>query len=431
MRISVDTLIKLFFASAVVGVGVSYSSLYLFHLVYAGVFLFYFSGYLKGLNVSHPTRYFQMIPLTLAWFFLSILWSWDRWASVIYEVYLLIGGGIVFIAVNYAITMQKQELVYRSIAFVICFELIASLLECTGYFRLPISPYSSYVHYFGREIAYDQTLEQAVLSQVLNTPSGFGWNPNNLGGEMVAVLPFFIFLKRSWFRLLGIIGVPIVIILSGSRGSVLAMFLVLFVYNVFYVKKTFSYWMNVILWIFSLGMLAIYFIDITFVFDAISALFEYVLFDSDSTDSIGIRQQLIHNGLEALKATYGLGVGGGADTKVQLLANNTFYGSASDDHQVLSMHNFWAELLVNGGVLFFVAFVVWYVKLGYELFHISKNTENDRLKYFASSSSLALVGFSVAAISASSVIYYFPTWLLLGFSIATINNYHRYIDQSR
>lgn len=248
---------------------------------------------------------------------------------------------------------------------------------------------------------------------------------------MVAVLPFFIFLKRSWFRLLGIIGVPIVIILSGSRGSVLAMFLVLFVYNVFYVKKTFSYWMNVILWIFSLGMLAIYFIDITFVFDAISALFEYVLFDSDSTDSIGIRQQLIHNGLEALKATYGLGVGGGADTKVQLLANNTFYGSASDDHQVLSMHNFWAELLVNGGVLFFVAFVVWYVKLGYELFHISKNTENDRLKYFASSSSLALVGFSVAAISASSVIYYFPTWLLLGFSIATINNYHRYIDQSR
>ncbi|GLI36672.1 hypothetical protein GHYDROH2_01730 [Geobacter hydrogenophilus] len=220
------------------------------------------------------------------------------------------------------------------------------------------------------------------------------------------------------------LSVLLVVVFTGSRGAVIASLVVLSLYFIIYVK------LNHLLLLYSLlgatvSLCVARFLDFHFLTEAILGLLAYVSWDSiNHSDSIGLRQQLILNGFRSLKSTYGLGIGGGADLKMQQIYNNTYYGNHADN-LILSMHNFWVELLVNGGAIFFLLFVVWYLMMIHKLHYISKHSYDNRLQYFASSSCLALIGFSLAAISASSVIYFFPMWLLFGFSIATINNYLR------
>ena len=90
------------------------------------------------------------------------------------------------------------------------------------------------------------------------------------------------------------------------------------------------------------------------------------------------------------------------------------------------MHNFWVEILVDGGVLFFLVFMAWYVFIIFKLYTIGIHTKHNKYKYYSQSLFLSMVSFLPGAISASSVIYELPMWILFGFSIANINNYKRY-----
>lgn len=424
MRISTDSLIKTFFITASLGLGISYGKIYLFHFVFGALFFLYFTGYFKSLSCSKPSDFHKMMAVMAGWFALSIIWSWDRWASLLYLVYITIGAGIVFVAVNYSRNLQRQEKIFRALACIALIELTAAFLESTGFFRLPVSPYSNYVHVFGREMGVDTSMEQDILATYLNLPTGFEWNPNNLGAKMVILLPFFLLMRPSWWRRCGLLGVMSVVVLSGSRGALLAALFVVAMYVLLYRRFNLRFMLYLVIGAIALAC-TIRFLDVKFLTEAFTAFVVYLSMESlDPTASIGIRQQLMLNGLDALLGTYGLGIGGGADLKMQEMYNNTFYGGMAEK-QILSMHNFWVEILVNGGVLFFVVFIAWYIALTWRLYRISKRASDVTLRYYASSSALALAGFSLASISASSVIYFFPMWLLFGFSIATVNNYFR------
>jgi len=141
---------------------------------------------------------------------------------------------------------------------------------------------------------------------------------------------------------------------------------------------------------------------------------------TDSADSIGVRQQLIINGLVALKSSNYLGVGGGGSMAVQ-----EAYGDIQG-YNLTSMHNFWIEMLVEGGVFFTFIFFLWYLYIVTKLYLIGISTEHIKLKYYSQALFLSMVAFLPGAVSASSVIYVFPMWIMFGFAIATINNYKRY-----
>ena len=92
------------------------------------------------------------------------------------------------------------------------------------------------------------------------------------------------------------------------------------------------------------------------------------------------------------------------------------------------MHNFWIEILVEGGVVFFSLMIIWYVSIIYNLFIISKLGSNNQIKYYASALLLAMIGFIPAAIAASSTIYFFPMWIMFGMAIAIIF-LHRKVEE--
>jgi hypothetical protein len=88
------------------------------------------------------------------------------------------------------------------------------------------------------------------------------------------------------------------------------------------------------------------------------------------------------------------------------------------------------EVLVDGGVLLFATYVFWLLYLFFSLLKVYRNSQDDFIKYFAIASAISLIGFSIGCISASSVIYFLPKWILYGFSIATIYNHRRQMKQA-
>ena len=118
--------------------------------------------------------------------------------------------------------------------------------------------------------------------------------------------------------------------------------------------------------------------------------------------------------MEALKDSYFMGVGGGGSKAV-----NEAKGGVVG--RIASMHNFWIEMLVDGGIIFFVIFISWYLYVTWKLFYINIVSKNKELKYYSQATFLSMISFPIGAISASSVIYLFPMWLMYGFSISIIN----------
>ena len=133
---------------------------------------------------------------------------------------------------------------------------------------------------------------------------------------------------------------------------------------------------------------------------------------------------MIKNGLEAFSNTNGLGLGSGG-----AVANQEIIGPV--DGRFTSMHNFWVELLVEGGVLTAIILFIWYVSVVYNLYKSSKKTNSESLKYYSQSLFLSMASFIPAAVAASSTVYFFPMWIMFGLSVSVIHLSKGLILQSK
>ena len=143
------------------------------------------------------------------------------------------------------------------------------------------------------------------------------------------------------------------------------------------------------------------------------ALTLYVSGDIDVSGSLEWRRILAENGLKSLSQTNGLGLGAGGS-----VGNQQKIGAV--DGRFTSMHNFWLELLVEGGYFIGPIIFLSYLLITMKLFIISRSSNVLDIKYFSESLFLAMAAFIPSAIAASSTIYFFPMWIMLGFSISTI-----------
>jgi len=125
------------------------------------------------------------------------------------------------------------------------------------------------------------------------------------------------------------------------------------------------------------------------------------------------RRELVDNGLKAFYDSNGLGLGAGGS-----IANQEIMGPVAG--RFTSMHNFWIELLVEGGIFVAIIIIFWLLSIIYKLFVISRTSTHTRLKYYSQSLFLSVTAFIPAAIAASSTIYFFPMWIMFGFAISVI-----------
>lgn len=429
MVIKKDSVIMLFLAATVISAAISYSNFYLFHLTFILLSLYFLYGLWKNrltfkLSILQ-TRYHLIFYFMFVWYLVTLFWTIDLVLTVTYLFYIFFGMTISLVIVYYSSNnIEKINKVYKVLAIFFTLEIVFCLLEAFTSFRLPISPYSQYNHLFGRTGSSDPLIFQA------SAPTGFRWNPNNLGVTLVILLPFFLYNSKRLVKIVGSIAVLVLIIYSESRANFIGSLVVIFMY--FFLtnrKRTLIYGMIFGSFLILFSVLAAPAFESSDSYQVRRAMSSFnslkLYFSSSYTEghgSIGTRKQLIDRGIEGLINTYGIGVGGGASKALDSVGGTE------------SMHNFWVELLVEGGVLFFLIFITWYSLLTLSLWRVSKLSVG-RIKEYSSALFLSMTAFVFAAVSASSVIYYFPMWIMFGFSIAVINNYKHekrieYLEQS-
>jgi O-antigen ligase len=91
---------------------------------------------------------------------------------------------------------------------------------------------------------------------------------------------------------------------------------------------------------------------------------------------------------------------------------------------VYNLHNWWLEVLVNGGLLVFVGYLLFYAGLVWGLFRVALTTERALIAFAAAALLAALAGYTFGALSPSSAIHFTPMWIHFGLSMA-VTNLHR------
>lgn len=409
--------------TAMVGIGISYGHLYAFHLAAIAFILFFLQNYKENLKVlpfsKKKLHSIYVLIFIIFWYLLSLFWAENK-LLVFYHVFYLLNGLLIFIASYFAIRNEKDIKKFLSISGIIVgIEILISFLEVTGYFRWPISPYSAQIEFFKRNLAYNQNIKPEIIATIRKTPTGFHWNPNNLATYMFMVLPFFLFHKKTWVNIVFPVTIVPIIFFTGSRTVFIGLLIMAFFYIILYsIRKN----IFIISILFSF-LLIIFFVTQPYLkekfnlkYNEITSTFKsaWIFFTTNhvlvnDSSSISIRQNLIQNGLQALKKSKGLGVGAGNSAMIQMKSNNT-YG-------VLSMHNFWIEILVEGGIFIFILWIFWYFMLLRKSYLWWKRNIPYENKRFSAAISLSMIGSIISIISMSSAIYFLPFWLLLALAV--------------
>jgi len=402
--------------TSVLGLGVSFHKVYLFHLVLACVVVFNLCHHERGLlfdGLRIPSKYHIFFSFMFAWFALGLAWSWERSYTFQYLGYIACGGALAVLVVKYVGTsLTRFQQMFHAAKWAFALDVAVGILEATTPFRLPISPFSS-----GHASESLNDFSSEAMTLITSMPTGFHWNPNNYAMVVCLLIPFFLFHKQVRWTLLGA-GVIIFLVYSAdSRASLVA---IVFMLLLLPALRGNTAWIFVGLAFATCAQLSLVSnSDLGRTVDTVvSSLERYAGMDQgDELDSIGVRRHLIENGLEALVESNALGVGGGADKYVQ---EERF--ALPVKNVVTSMHHTWIELLVNGGIVFFVPFVCWYASLSFDLFRHSRRwPQASFLGYSGRSLALALCGLIPAAVAASTAVYVLPMYLLFGMAIAWVN----------
>lgn len=399
MKISLERLILgLLISSAVIGYVISFGKLYLFHVIA----LLYVSAVLLGAVKISRQAVSSIGALFLVFLFsaISLLWSPDAANGFRYIFYLSNALIIVLALVNYSRSKRELDFTYGVLACFLLLNFLVGILETTGLFRLPMSPY---------------------YGEFNTRPSGFNYNINNFGFVFAISFPYLFLYPKFWVRLAGVVLAAWFTFKLESKGFFLALFFFFIFYLMMELKKRSTWYMICLGAIFLIILGATQLISPVELaekrafsgFEQIERAIELIGEGSiDANDSTSTRMAMYLYGLQELQSSGYLGVGiAGIGTA---LAQNTNFFPDADG--IYSFHNFFLEMLIDLGLVPFILIFVCYFALVIRLFKISRREGG--VKYYAKSSAYALLTALPASISPSSIIYILSFWLILGFSIA-------------
>lgn len=134
------------------------------------------------------------------------------------------------------------------------------------------------------------------------------------------------------------------------------------------------------------------------------------------------RVALIESGWKAVQDYHLLGVGAGNAEYHMLFFPET--------GRVQNLHNWWMEVLVNGGLIAFGLYLAFYSLLLFGLLRVVFTSSDRLLTYLSVTLFASLVGFAVGCTGPSSVIHFTPMWIHFGLALAVINVYQNERDNS-
>ncbi len=388
--------------SAFLGQAVSYSKFYFFHLVLAAAIPFYIFSFCEGfpkVSSAGLRRSWFLFFLT-AWSIISFSFADDRGAAAIGLGQFLCGVGIMF----FWNQLKRKDLVVGGLLFLLFGHLILGLLEAFTPLRWPISAVSPYSVFFGKAAT---TLPVTYEDY----PTGFFWHPNN-GSFVLLVATPLIFAARALSRPVKFIYAVLTIVFCVKAGAK-AQLILFFAYSFFAALKYRSFvrlkvkTMLLVLVGCSLTTAALVGslnVDQRKELRAsVGAVRAYghgmllVLKGEPSTkisSSINERFRFIVAALAEVRANPLTGMGIGQNQKSVSVIDGI-------PTPLKSIHHYWIELLMIGGVSLFLPFMVF-------LMHLTWRCLKSGRGYGVE----ALMLFFFGVLSISSGTYFLPQWIL-------------------
>lgn len=431
-----DKRFSLFLGSVIIGLGLSYSVVYFFHLMSAYLVIHYGRKWIRTPTIRNhlkqPTPFYGFFFFMVGWFLLSTVWATDKGAALYFTTYLILGSFIALSVAWYVKSIQQLKYVLTCIALFLSLEILVSLLEVVTPFRWPISRYSFLLPYFGRplyltpEVLAD-LLQTATPQYIFSLPTGFQWNPNNLSAVMCLLFPFALIMKNQWMKLFFTVSIIIIVVAASARLCFITLCVIFVLYLLAFAQKLcFSgevakrnavngFLLLLLSFIATDGFYYVC-LDHKKIHDlAFISACEVPYTELWTSNSVNVRVQLLQQGWRLFKDHQVLGVGAG-NSKF-LIAKQGGVGK----EQINDLHFFWLELLVDGGLVFFSGFVFWSLAMMKRLFDIYRKLEDELLGSLSMAACIGLIGFGLAGISPSSAVYLLPMYLFWGICLALIN----------
>lgn len=133
---------------------------------------------------------------------------------------------------------------------------------------------------------------------------------------------------------------------------------------------------------------------------------------SDGVGSDATRLNLIKNGLFFLVNTFGFGTGAG--NIEYWMMNSSIYNTSG----LVNIHNWWMEILVAYGLIVFIMYIGFYVKLLLHLIRKFKMSNNEIDHSISLGIAFSMVGFIIGSISSSSNLNNEWLWVFWAIAIA-------------
>lgn len=416
--------------SAVLGSSVSLASFpdfYLFHFIFSIVlFLFVCHLFLKGriqFKTKKTKKYLLFFLVWSLWIFVSFLWAEHKASAIKFSLIY----AMMFLFSWLLILYNGREKVLKNTLKVLFFMFLVALfigtLEAFTAFRLPISPYSDTSRY-----------DFAVRQHLETVPTSFFYNPNNYATFLAFSLPFVLFamhyassVKTKIVFFLVATLTFINTIMTGASIGILTGLVIFCIYFLLVVRgstsvtnrvrylATFFVLLCVLIWcIASNGYLRSRFEGTIYKIKVISSG-EYSL---NEPYSLSIRATILNKIFRPptqLLFFRGHGVG----NTINYLYKENIPRSTTNPH------NWWFELFGDFGVFFLSLYFLFFFSLLKSLWRIMEKSKEKFDLFISSSCFLSLVGFMIASMGPSSIVYFIPHWILIGLSIITINLFQK------
>lgn len=363
---------RLLLISIIMGSGLSFNKIYLYHILLVVIIIF-------GLKNIHKVKYRKdelLLYIFFLYSFIRIFLSENLILGLKNQIYILIGISIYLNMKN--LLRKNEKKVLSLIKYLYIFSCFIGVMEVLRLKRW----YTS---------LYDISL---------NSPSTFYGNINNYATVIAMVFPFILLKKNSISKFLILVTSLVLLYFCDSRTNVIAIIIEVGFY--FIMKLINTGGKNKVLTLF-LGIIVLFSLK-----DKIKDSYEllYALYNSTSNlnGSVGIRKTFIVNILNELKKfkVFLLGVGGGNSTIIHQKALGT--------QEIYNSHSFFLEILVEYGIFIFLLLFIYYFNL---ILKNYKNYKKTKEKVYLSII-ISLIGTAIGVNSMSTVIYFFPFWCILG-----------------
>lgn len=350
-----------------------------------------------------------LICVWIVWSALSLGWAIDTTAAARWTLFLAMMGGLA-VGIPLAASTPKRAvrlLIVLGVAF--SFAVAIAMAELALGVRLPTSAL------LGRDRAV-----------AFGATSLFG-NQNNFATYLTLSLPYFvaipIVVRDIRLRMIGFVGTAIALgalLYTGSKSNLIALALIFVALILVIASDRRRRGRLVVAGAFVVVVAAIIVPSVlggglVKLPDRAVEKFNFGLLRSQvnsGSGSGGVRSSLLTDGLDLVARSGGLGVGAGnAEANVRSL--NNFPG-------VANLHNWWLEVLVNGGVVGFAIWLAIYAYLVRWCIGAARRGATPLVRYLGLAGALSLAGFVAGALGPSTAIHFAPMWITLGLCMTAV-----------